>query len=148
MRVVLFACAESAAIDQATNRLSMFHLFEEIFAPVFPTAVPQLTVVTVSSREEGEPSLFTLSLRVTLSGHGHPLVQGSPSVDFQERPRARTLGIMSGLVIPGPGHLRFVLYEGDQELSAWDVFVRQIGEPTIVTQPTGPSGPTASTTGT
>ena len=28
MRVILFACAESAAIDQASNRISIFNLLE------------------------------------------------------------------------------------------------------------------------
>jgi hypothetical protein len=140
MRMMLFACAESAAIDQATNRLSMFHLLEEILSPVFPSVFPQITVVALSSREEAEPSIFTLGLRITLSGHDQPLVHGSLFVDFQGRPRARTLGVVSGLLVPGPGNLRFSLSEGENELSAWDVIVRQIGEPTIVTQPAGPGG--------
>jgi hypothetical protein len=81
MRVLLFACAESAAIDQGTNRVSLFNLLEEIASPVFPVVFPQLTMAAVSSREEMEPSLFTLSLRITLGGQ--QLVESSLSIDFQ-----------------------------------------------------------------
>jgi hypothetical protein len=144
MRVLLFAVAESAAIDQGTNRLSLFNLLEEIISPAFTIVFPQLTIATISSREEVEPSLFTLSLRITLGDQ--QLVESSLSVDFQGRPRARTLGVMSGLMVPRPGNLRLALSEAENELSAWDVMVRHIGEPTIVTQPTGPSG--SASTGT
>jgi hypothetical protein len=69
MRIVLFACAESAAVDQASQRLSIFHVLEEIFSPVFPAAYPQFTMIVMASREETEPSAFDLNLRITLSGH-------------------------------------------------------------------------------
>ena len=101
MRLTLFACAESAAIDQGTNRLSVFHFLEEILSPVFPAAYSQLVAVIIATREETEPSTFNLGLRITQGGQGQPLADGPILLDFQSRPRARVLTFMNGLVVPG-----------------------------------------------
>jgi hypothetical protein len=141
MRIVLFACAESAAVDQATQRLSIFHVLEEISSPVFPAAYPQFTMIVMASREQTEPSAFDLNLRITLSGQEQPLLDGGFQLEFQNRPRARTLAQIAGLPIPSPGVLHFSLSYEERELSAWDVLVTQVPHPTITTQPAGPAGP-------
>ena len=135
MRIILFTCAESAAIDQATNRVSIFHVIEEILSPVLPGAWPQMLVVAVGIREDGEPSVFNMTLRVTLTGREQPLLEGPFMIDFQNRPRARALGQIAGLVLPGPGVLRFAIFYGDREMAAWDINVTQIGAPVVINQP-------------
>lgn len=138
MHVSLFACAESAVVDQRTNRLSLFHIMEEISSPTFPAAVPQLTVVVVMSREESEPSLANLMLRVTLTGLDKPLVEGPMAIDFQGRLRTRGLGHIAGMPVLGPGLLRFSLHDGDKELAYWEVIVIQVSQPKFVTEPSAP----------
>jgi hypothetical protein len=146
MRVEMFACAESAVIDQGTNRLSVFNFLEDIFAPVFPLAYPQATIAIIASREETEPSTFDLNLRLTSTVQEQPLLQAPLRIDFQSRGRARVLAQIAGLPVPGPGRLRFSLLTGDDELAAWEVAVIQVSEPRIVVQPTGPTGPAAPAT--
>jgi hypothetical protein len=96
-------------------------------------------VVAVATREENEPSVYNLSLRVTLTGREEPLIEGPFMIDFQNRPRARALGQIAGLVLPGPGVLGFTVSHGDREMAAWKIAVTQIGQPTIVNQPTQPA---------
>jgi hypothetical protein len=145
MRVILFACAESASIDAATNRLSIFHFLDEIHSPIFPAAYPGMTLIALAAREEAEPNNFSFTLKIFLSGQEQPLFQGPFLFDFQNRLRSRALAQIAGLVVPGPGTLRFEILDGEKQIGIWETFVVRIGEPQIVPQPTGPTGPSAQT---
>jgi hypothetical protein len=136
VRILLFACAESAVIDQATNRVSVFNFLEEISSPIFPAAYPQLTIIIMSVRDDTEPSTFNYNLRVTLTGQEHPLLQGPLLIDFQSRHRARTLAQIAGMPVLNPGVLRFSIFDGESEIAFWETAVTQIVAPTITTQPT------------
>jgi Family of unknown function (DUF6941) len=141
MRLLLCVVAESASIDAATNRLSIFNILEEIHSQVFPAAYPQMTIVTICARENNESNTFTLTLRITIDGQEKPLLSGPFYVDFQGRVRARSLGQIAGLLIPATGILRFELLEGEQQLGSWETLVQRIGEAVVTPQPTGPTGP-------
>ena len=60
-----------------------------------------------------------------------PVLEGPFLVDFQSRLRARALGQIAGLLISGPGILRFSLSDETQELVKWDVTVTKLGEGTF-----------------
>ena len=72
-----------------------------------------------------------------------PVLEGPFLVDFQSRLRARALGQIAGLLISGPGILRFSLSDETQELVKWDVTVTKLGEGTFSIAPvTPPAQPT------
>jgi hypothetical protein len=61
--------AESASVDQQTNRLSVFNMIEEFHAQGFPSLVPQLVVITLWSRLPGdEDKDFQQIIRLSLPG--------------------------------------------------------------------------------
>jgi hypothetical protein len=141
MRLVLFTCAESAAIDQTTNRLSIFRVMEEIGSPAFPGAWPQMWIIAAGIRDENDPSVYNLTMRITLTGQQQPIVAAPFMIDFQNRSRARALGQIAGLVLPNPGVLRFSLSDGTSELGFWEVTVTQLGSPSVNMRPTSAVAP-------
>jgi hypothetical protein len=145
MRLVLFACAESAAIDQATNRLSVFHFLEDLSSPTFPTALPSVTAVFILAREEAEADSFNLTLRVTESGRDQPILEGPIFVQFQGRLRSRLLANIAGLPLVAPGRLQFAVFDDQHELARWEVTINQLVQPQITQQPSIPDPPSGQT---
>jgi hypothetical protein len=62
MRCDLFAIAESAAIDLQTNRLSIFHIWDEVNTTNFPALIPSVAIVAIFTREENEPNEVELQV--------------------------------------------------------------------------------------
>jgi hypothetical protein len=64
------------------------------------------------------------------------MARGSIVVDFQGRLRARIITQIAGMIIPGPGRLKFTLLDdAERELAAWEVAVNKLGGPAIIPQP-------------
>ena len=55
MKVQLLTCCESAAVDVATNRLSIFNIFTDVNSQAFPNAI-NLMVVAIIARDDSETS--------------------------------------------------------------------------------------------
>src|SRR5947208_3154590 len=67
-RCLLHVASDSAAIDLSTNRLSIFHIIEEINSPAFPTLVPTLTIVTLIEKEDGDNDNIGVRILAMLNG--------------------------------------------------------------------------------
>lgn len=132
MEVRLFICSESFALDAARNSLSLFHILEEINSPVFPVALPQMSVVAMFVREEEEPNEPQVRLRIQLDGQ--ELFLGPMGVNFQGHLRTRSLGNIQALVLPRPGRLSVSVEQNDHALASWLVAVNQIGQPNLQLQ--------------
>lgn len=109
-----FLVAESVAVDQATNRISLFNVLEEITTSKECAIVPALVIVSAwYDDEEGDkPRAHTLTARLKIPGQDDsPIV----SCEFTIHPnrRHRVLNRMSGLTLSQSGILEFeVLLDG------------------------------------
>lgn len=135
MQVRLFFCTESTAVDASTNRVSAFHLLEEIGAPAFPATMPQLTVLAIIERGADEPPRAQLQLQAGLENSVNLLVNSPLQVDFQNRLVARVLTVLRGLVIPEPVGLRVALNHNGAEIARWGIAVAQTGQGAAVAPP-------------
>jgi hypothetical protein len=126
MRAIFAICAESVAIDGATNRLSIFHILERLQATSFPILVPRLTFIAMFERQPSEPSQFDLELVVELNGT--TLHRGAMPVDYQGQAATRAIVEMSGLPLPSPGLVRIVALQQNVEMAYWQIEVANIGQ--------------------
>ena len=127
MKVTSFLCVESAVIDKTTNRLSLFHVLEQINAASFPVPCPKFSVVTVVSRNLNEPNKEELEVRLSLN-RKH-IVSMPISIDFQKGKLSRFIGELQGLVLPGPGILRASLRHNNRTVNTWDIEILATGKP-------------------
>ena len=96
-----FVVAESVSVDQTRNTMSVFHILEEIQAPVFPIVIPMLAAVAHWNAEDGDMECdFQASVLITFPD--------GQSKEFNQnfrmtRPRLRTIANFIWLQIPQPG---------------------------------------------
>lgn len=138
MELLLLVCAESAIIDSATNRVSLFNILDEFSAPAFPTIMPNFSLVGILTRKAREAQKAAVRLRITLDGQKQPLLDAALKIDFQRHLRSRVLTRMQGMPIPAPGLITVNLRSKKGELGTWNIRVNQIGQPTIKTQQASP----------
>src|SRR6266496_2011211 len=122
MEARLVICAESVAIDQRRNSLSLFHVIEEFNAPTFPLVVPHMSVVILLSREGNEPQEPTdVNLRLYLEDQ--QFWRNALAINFQGHLKLRFLAEMQALVIQRPGSMRVTVNQDDRELGSWKISV-------------------------
>jgi hypothetical protein len=121
MKLDLIACAESAAIDAPTNRLSLFNLLEEFTGQIFPSIVPSLTLIVVTTREAREPE--DLELHVKIRVNSNVIYENAIRANFQGKMRVRAITNISGLPIMEPGKVVFSVLHGKRLLGDWTIIV-------------------------
>lgn len=65
MRVQFALCAQTASIDRATNRLSIFNVIDQFPATTLPVVIPALTFVSVIVSDKNESTNVKGTLTVT-----------------------------------------------------------------------------------
>ena len=99
-----FVVAEGISVDQATNRISLFNVIEEVYPPSFPASIPTVVAICLWNAEPGdEDQDFQLTLRIT--------PPGQPPKEFHQNFRipgwrCRTLSFVEGMQVAHPGELR------------------------------------------
>jgi hypothetical protein len=129
MRVKLFVCAQSCALDSRTNSVSIFHVLEEIRVPGYPIVLTPLAIVALLELDEGEPINPEIELRVFLGNQ--QLYAGPFQTNFQVRRLSRTVAEFNGFVIPAPGTLRVQLHSAGHDIVSWEVVCDQIAPPQL-----------------
>ncbi len=126
MHLCLFTVCESTAIDYRTNRISLFQVLESWESATFPAVIPRLSVVSSFVRKDSD--VKELNYRVEAKLGDIILVDGPLEFFFSESPVARSMGEVSGFVVPHPGDVIFsLLNEKNETLAAWCVSVSLIG---------------------
>lgn len=102
-----FILSESVSLDRDTNRISYFHIVEQVNASEFPTALMQCVATATWSSETGDHERdFQMVLRVTPPGsepQEFPL-----NFRFEEgKVRHRLIYRLSPIPLPAAGELRF-----------------------------------------
>lgn len=127
-RLEYFVVSERVSVDQTTNEVSVFSIFEEIATPGFPTILPNVAAVTLLLAEEQEDldADHQLCVRIKLPN----AEQKDFRTNFKmQQNRHRLIQRFVGVVIPGPGRIEFeVSLDGDHKASHF-VDVKQVDMP-------------------
>jgi hypothetical protein len=133
MHCNLFAVAESSSIDIATQRLSIFNIWEDITTANLPAFVPSMALVAILTREENEPRDVELQVIVTLNGN-NILAQLQARVSFQSALKARAVINVQGMVFNEQGVCEIAIRHADAEpLGSWTMRVNLVAHPQIQT---------------
>jgi hypothetical protein len=121
--------AEGVVRDAESNLISAFNLFEGLSAAGVPFFMQKVSFFAMWQRSEDDAERyqgqFTLALNET------NLAQQEVLVEFGRELRTRTIVIVAGLVVPGPGSLRFRFDLQGGPRAEYVVFV-QVPPPTVV----------------
>lgn len=109
-RLEYFVAAESIAIDQTTNRVSIFNVVEELIPGPgpFPKQIPSVvTIACIDAQEGDEQQDYQATLRI----HGAPMARELLfPLNFRfVSPRQRLAHRVDMLNLAGPGVLLFEL---------------------------------------
>jgi hypothetical protein len=127
IKLKMVVCAESLAVDQRRNTLSLFHVIEQFNIPSFPFAMPHMIVATLFERGASDPSDYDdVSVHIALGNQ--ELAESKPHLKFLDRPRLRQVADVTNLVIPGPGTLSVIIKQGDEVLGTWTMTVVDTGK--------------------
>jgi hypothetical protein len=141
LKVKYFLCSDSAAIDSRRNTLSIFHIAENMYVPVFPFLMPRISILASIERTLDEPSLMEASISARQGDT--ELFSGPVSVNFVHQLSTRVVVEVGGVVIPQPGGLKFALHKAAQEIASYEFSVDRLDGPTIEQLPF-PTNPTKS----
>lgn len=126
LRSKLFLCAESASIDSRSNTISAFHIIEMVNVAGFPAVVPRISVLAVLSREETDAVEANIHLEAFLGVQ--QLFSGPFPANFVGL-LSKSVVELQGMVLTGPGDLRFILKNGEEVLGSWSMMISQVGQP-------------------
>ena len=125
MRIKYLICSESSSFDQFTGRVSLFHLMDQIIAPTYPVAIPQISVIVCMEREENEPDSAELKIQIKLGAQ--ELMSYPASIQFRGGTIARAVGNLQGFYVPAAGRLTAsATFEGNTTI--WEIDCVQVGE--------------------
>ncbi|MGE0651925.1 MAG: hypothetical protein AB7P12_09265 [Alphaproteobacteria bacterium] len=141
MDVLFLACADSASIDQRTNRLSLFNIIEELSAAGFPANVPSLALVMLLKRSRKESEEVELGITGRLNGKD--LFSGAFRISFQGKLRTRAIANMQNVILTAPGKLNVEVRHKKKVIGSWPVDVNNIAPP-IAPPPTQVQSSTTS----
>jgi hypothetical protein len=136
MRVVTFVCSDSFSIDQATNRLSLFHIIDRISAPSFPVVIPGMALCAVWERDQHDPITVEYDMKIMLDAQH--LAKMTGQIDFRGHDRARAVGKVQGFRLPNPGRIKILIEVGGVELAKWEMDAQGPAAPTTRATDTPP----------
>jgi hypothetical protein len=90
MRVPTFICSESCALDQASSRLSVFHIMDGINSTTFPVIIRGMSLYVLWERDEHDSMIFQYDIKIMLGAD--QLAKLTAQVDFKGHNRARAIG--------------------------------------------------------
>ena len=135
MELLFVACAETATVDAATNRLSMFNIAEEVPAAMFPSIIQTLTLVILLARSKGEGD--DIQLKISADINGQQLFELPFNFSFLGKPRARGLANLQGIPLPSAGTLTFHVSHKKKTIGSWPIVITAL-HPTAISPPPPP----------
>lgn len=128
MKLLFFACADTAIVDARNNRASLVNLVEELNAPIFPAVQPVVNIFALLEREPNEKTKAIGKLK--LSFGDQILISTNIDIDFQGQSGTRTIATIQGIVFEKPGRLLIELRVGNR-VGRWVVPVNAASPPQI-----------------
>jgi hypothetical protein len=107
MKIQFALCAQTASVDRASNRLSIFNVFDQFPVSSFPIVIPSVTFVSVIESEETENNNIRGAIeieanRVKVFGIEVP-------INFTSNRLARVVLTFQGIPVGDAGPLTFRL---------------------------------------
>jgi hypothetical protein len=107
MRVQFALCAQTASVDRATNRVSVFNVFDHLPVSSLPIVVPSVTFVSVIESEEAENN--NISGAVEVEANNVPVFKVEVPINFTNNRLARVVLTFQGIPVRDTGSLTFRL---------------------------------------
>jgi hypothetical protein len=122
MKLIFAICAQSSAVDAQTNRLSLFHILEQMQAAALPASL-SLVLVGIFAKEAGDPDDHSVWVKAWMGGS--VLLESPVAFSFRATTRGRIVAVINGLGIPAHGTLSLGFFSsaGQQLGDLWDVVV-------------------------
>src|ERR1700685_2269517 len=107
MKVQFALCAQTASVDRASNRISIFNVIDHIPATTLPIILPALTFVSILEKDTHEATTY----RGVFEGkiNNNVVVRGEVPVSFVKGRLARVLLTLNAIPIREYGTLSFSL---------------------------------------
>ena len=116
-------CAQSVITDKTSNQISIINIYETALVALFPTQIPVLTLYISFEREDGDELDVSVLLLITLNET--EILRQPMSITFIDGdPRNNTTVNMQGLIIGGPGELKFSILANDNELETYSFAIK------------------------
>jgi len=125
MKVQLLLCAREFIMDQITNLVSAINLYEEIASPAFPLFIPMLSILTIATREDGEPDKATLLMRI--GNEGDELFSNTFDIEFHGTKRSRHVVQFGPVPIIKPGVLIVTVSKDADLLGSYEIPMSKVG---------------------
>lgn len=106
MKVQFALCAQTASIDRATNRVSIFNVIDHFPVASLPVLIPALTFVAVI---EGDSDDATMKGVLEISAKGSTIFKMDVPINFTSNRLARIVLNFQGIPVREPGPLAFCL---------------------------------------
>ena len=109
-----FVVAESATVDQLSNRVSVFNIYDEILIPKFPMPIgPFVSVCSWNASKEDKDEEFQVSVKLQMPDGDH----GPFNSNFtMKAKRHRTILTMNSIPISRAGTIVFeILLNGEHK---------------------------------
>ena len=129
MNTILVICAESAIVDQQSNKLTVFGVAEELSAAGFPAMLSSLTLVVMAERKPSEGDNFSFSIRI--STNGKHIFETPYKLSFQGKTRARAIITLQQVVVTQPGTVTFAILKKQKVLGSWTIRVVDVSQPAL-----------------
>lgn len=129
MRATLFTVCETVLLDNQTMAFSLINVFTELSVSAFPVAIPKIAIAAIVEKSENDPN--SLDCRILVRLNDQELLNTPGTFDFQGKKRVQIGTLVQGIVLPGPGDLRFSLFHNQADnpvaLSDWVVAIHSLG---------------------
>ena len=120
-----FVVADSVSIDQSTNEVSVFNIWEEINTDDLPTIVPRGAAITLWNAEPGDAGRDFQSMLVIRLPDG--AVLQSPANFTMSTPRHRVTQRFVALPVTTEGEIVFSVMLNGELKATHTVSVRRVG---------------------
>lgn len=106
----LFICADNILRDSQTNTMTIISVIEEIHPDIYPVLIPRLAILLILERDPEDAN--NPDVRLLITQGDKEIFNDSMNVDFQGKPRTRSIVMIGGMALPQPGDLRLqAIYE-------------------------------------
>jgi hypothetical protein len=131
MRPVFMFCAEGVVIDHRTNNVSAYSILEDVSSVGFPFLMGRFYAICMINREASDDVRTEANFEIKLENN--VIFTVNTEIDFQDKPKTRTILEVQGLVIPGPGLLKVSLLRTGAAISSYEFLISQINQTAIAT---------------
>lgn len=127
IQCILAVCGERTILDAQNNQSSIIGILEEIHSQGFPLVIPAVSCLFMIRRDVSDNSRPDSALLVKLNED--QTFKSPVQVDFGEGIKTRVFLTVNGMVVAGPGQLRFQLECENRIVGDWLIEVKKIELP-------------------